>query len=201
MFSEGVNLQNNELRNVKIIEKQESKRDLRKFDGTRPAIRIVSGFKKVLGEQQVKTKLRIVNLEPLAGRKFPKDFADGALISNMPRDIIYLPEIQAPASKEVLNSIFELRNKYVCITAAKRECNEVSAAECIAIGVREHSDYMILSGVLDFVLDSAECEDCHGLDDGVPMAIGIIAGLLQKLYDCKGIFKSFKPTFQKHART
>ena len=148
MFSEGINTYNKDLQGVQIVENDLAKKDIWEYNGTRAAVQIVNGFKKVFEGDHAKTKLRIVNMEPLAGRKFPQNFTDISTVNGLSSDIIYLPQIEAPACKEVLKSLFELRKKHVCITAAKRECSELVAAECIAIGVKDHSDHMILSGVL-----------------------------------------------------
>ena len=131
--------------------------------------------------REAKATLRVINMPPLAGRKLPENLMKDLETADFPNTILFIPEISAPASKDTLNSLFNLRKKHVCITAAKRESNEVPAAECIAVGVEHYTDEMITSGVLDFILDASECKGCTSLDDGVATVVGMVAGFMQQL--------------------
>ena len=178
IFSEGINKKHQELKGAKVVEKHDWKHKSQEQIGTRTAICIFKGYKKIIGEDP-KIPLKIVNMPPLTGRKFPENLSIFATNKDFPRNIIFIPEIQAPASEETLKTLFNLREQHVCITGAKRESNEVPAAECIAVGVEHYTDKMITSGVLDFILDASECEECTSLDDGVATVVGMVAGFMQ----------------------
>ena len=157
-------------------------------EGTKEKMKDKTG--KAMKDGTKKT-LKIVNMPPLADKLLKMKYSEDLKTNQFPKSILFIPEIQAPATKETLETLLHLRKHCVCITAAKRDSHEVSAAECIAVGVEPFTDQMITSGVLDFVLHGSECEGCHSLEDGAATAVGMIAGFLYKMGEAlKGkIFK------------
>ena len=188
MFSDGINDENKELNDVKIVDVKLGKR-AKSYSGTSIAININKAFHQVIGNDDArkpKKNLRIVNFSTIYSegklpRGLEKLFKSSLEKDEFPGDVIYLPASEAPATKEMLEVLWKMRDKYVAMTAARRYSSEIPAAECIAVGITHYTDTMLTSGVLDFSLDETECKGVLNLEDGVAMAVGAVAGLVHKL--------------------
>ena len=184
IFSDGIKKDNEDLKGV-ILDEVKLWPLPQSKGGTSVAVNIAKKFRQVLGINHVDGHLAIINITALDSKgkvpeKSTKPLYDVACHNDtFPADIVVIPGGASPMKEGTLQSMWNTRDRYICLTAAcKNHGNDIVCPEVIAVGVSKFTDSMITSGVLDFCVPM---EEHNSIEEGAGAAAGMIAGLLWKI--------------------